>query len=240
MVNVCIAQMDNRITLDYLLLSKEVNMKISKIFNYDYLFYDSTNKYIEYHPIVKKIYFINDFLNSNSNYDVIVFMDSDAWINNGFSLNTIINHLMKDNTKIGCYSRDPFLTRNTYINSGAFILKNNDESRQMYKDIINTIKDNPSIITGQFYDQHSISDYVFKNKDKFIIFNIEIMNTPIGTVIRHNWHKNKRMFDDLYKLLSIINNNDYEIINTNFTIEYNIDNNDFPNKQDLEDYSYLI
>ena len=58
-----------------------------------------------------------------------------------------------------------------------------------------------------FYDQPSISHYVFNNKDKFLIFDIEIFNTPIGSVIRHNWHKNKLMFDDLNKLLD---NNNYE------------------------------
>ena len=135
----------------------------------------------------------------------------------------------------------PILIWNTYINSGAFILKINDETRQMYKDIIIFINNNPKFITHihPFYDQPSISHYVFNNKDKFLIFDIEIFNTPIGSVIRHNWHKNKLMFDDLNKLLEILDNNNYERCNTYFDIEKNLDTNNYPNKINLESYSYL-
>lgn len=240
MVKVCIIQIDNRLTLDYLLLSQQVNKKVCEKFNYNYNFFDMNNKYTNHHSIVKKIYFINDFINTNTEYDVIVFLDSDAWVQNGYNLNTIIDYLMNNDKKIGCYSRDPFLVRNTYINSGAFILKINDESRKMYRDIITLINNNPKFITNYFpfYDQPAISYYIYNNKEKFLIFNIEILNTPIGTVLRHNWHKNKLMFDDLHKTLELLDNN-YEILNTKFIIEDNLDTNEFPNKEDLEDYSYL-
>lgn len=241
MTKICLIQMDDRISLDYLLLTQSVNKKICKIFNYDYIFIDTSKIYINLDPKLRKITVINDFINNYKNYDILIFLDSDAWVNNGYSLNTIVNHLINDNTKLGCYSRDPILVFNTYINSGAFILKINDESRQMYKDIIVFVNNNPKFITHihPFYDQPSISHYVFNNKDKFIIFNVEIFNTPIGSVIRHNWHKNKLMFDDLNKLLEILDNDNYESYNTEFDIQKNLDTNDFPNKRNLESYAYL-
>lgn len=120
MAKICLIQMDDRISLDYLLLTQWVN--------YDYIFIDTSEIYKNIDPKLRKITVINNFLNTNKNYDIIIF-----------------------------------------------------------------INNNPKFITHihPFYDQPSISHYVFNNKDKFLIFDIEIFNTPIGSVIRHNWHKNK-------------------------------------------------
>lgn len=242
MTKIYVLQMDNRLTLDYLILTKKVNEKICQLFNYHYYFMDSSNIYLEIHPIMKKICFIYDFLNSNINCDILVFLDSDAWIQNGYALNIIIEDLMKKDDKIGCYSRDPFIIRNTYINSGAFILKNNNETREMYQNILNFLKEHPEYIYEYhpYYDQPAISHYVYNNREKFIIFNIEIFNTPIGSVIRHNWHKSKRMYDDLNALLLLLSENNYKSLETKFIVNDNIDNNEFPNKTNGEDYSYLM
>lgn len=39
------------------------------------------------------------------------------------------------------------------------------------------------------YDQLYISAYVFENKEHFLIYKPDIVNTPIGQIIRHSWIK---------------------------------------------------
>jgi hypothetical protein len=51
------------------------------------------------HPATKKIYVVNDFLNdvdpkcNNTNDDILIFLDSDAWVQNCFWLDEIIKQL---------------------------------------------------------------------------------------------------------------------------------------------------
>jgi hypothetical protein len=106
----CVLQTDNRPKLNYLLKTQEINKKNCDILGFDYLFILlDNNKYGNIHPATKKIYIINDFL-KNTNYDIIVFLDSDAWIQNGFWLKNIIDNLNVNN-KQGCFSRDPYIKK---------------------------------------------------------------------------------------------------------------------------------
>jgi len=78
-----------------------------------------SNKYKNIHPATAKIFIVNDFIQKSTD-DILVFLDSDAWIQNGFWLNEIIHNLLKDDSKNGCFSRDPYVKHNTFINSGSF------------------------------------------------------------------------------------------------------------------------
>ena len=136
MVKICVLQTDNRPSLNYLLETQKVNKKFCNILGYDYLFLDlDNNKYGNIHPATKKIHLVNDFL-LNTKCDILVFLDSDAWIQNGYWLNDIINNLINNDEKQGCFSRDPYVKKNTFINSGSFIIKNNDFIKQMYSGFI--------------------------------------------------------------------------------------------------------
>jgi hypothetical protein len=46
-----------------------------------------------------------------------------------------------------------------------------------------------------------ISNYVFDNKSHFNIFVPDVLNTPIGKVLRHNWLKNEKMYSDMNNIL---------------------------------------
>jgi len=207
MAKVCVLQTDNRPLLSYLLKTQKVNEKFCEILGYDYLFLKlDDNKYGNIHPATKKIHLVNDFL-QNTNYDILVFLDSDAWIQNGYWLNDVINNLINNYEKHGCFSRDPYLKKNTFINSGSFIIKINDFTKQMYNNLIIDLYNNTNYHINWPFDQYYISNYVFENKEKFTIFIPDILNTPIGKVLRHNWFKNKKMYDDLSILYHNINNN---------------------------------
>lgn len=235
---IAVIQADDRLELDYLPISRSVNTKASELFNYQYLFLDLN--YIEHEdifPAIKKIYAINDTL-TYSEFDIIVFLDSDAWIQNCYWLNDIISNLINDEKKHGCFSRDPYAKPNTYINSGSFIIKNNDYTKKMYKTLIDTLDNDTSYHNEWPYDQHYVSDYIHKHKDDFTIFIPDILNTPTGKVLRHNWHKNFKMHFELSCLNENIDSNKY-INKSKFEQEKYYDTEVFPNIQEIA-YEYLI
>lgn len=226
MAKVCVLQTDNRPSLEYLLKTQAVNKMFCDHLGYDYLFLEMDNDDNNIHPATKKIFIVNDFLQKNLHCDILVFLDSDAWIQNGKLLNILINDLINKEQKHGCFSRDISVIHHTYINSGAFIVKNNDFIRNMYNNLNIEVKKNDTYHNLWPYDQYYISKYVYENKEKFIIFSVEIMNTPVGIVLRHNWAKDVRMYDDLDDLLSSNKNN---VLLENFNIENYYDNTVFPN-----------
>lgn len=223
MEKVIILQADNRPSLDFLLKTQEINKKYCEILGYEYVFIDVNNSHL--HPATAKIHVVNDFL-ENTECDILVFLDSDAWIQNGYWLDNIIKNLVKNEEKHGCFSRDPYLTYNTYINSGSFIIKNNDFIKQSYKEIIKNLYENSGYHHCWPFDQYYISNYVFENKENFIIFTPEILNTPNGMILRHNWYKNKKMWIDLHKCIFNINNNIFD--KSTFDKEEYYDYEDFP------------
>lgn len=236
MTKVCIIQADNRPTLNYLLLTSKVNKEFCKVHGYDYLFIPiHNNEYTHLHPATKKIHIINDLLNT-STYDIIVFLDSDAWIQNGSWLKDIITQLSEDQFKQGAFSRDPYFEVNTFINSGSFIIKNNDYTKQMYSNIITQLNTNLEYHTKWPYDQFYISNFIDQNKDNFIIFVPDMLNTPIGKVLRHNWLKNKKMYIDLNKILT--NQYYFLIKDEKINLEKYIDSQPFPNTK-KDGYNYF-
>jgi len=201
MAKVCVLQADNRPSLDYLLKTQKVNKRFCELLDYDYLFLEIDNKkYGDIHPATKKIHIIYDFI-ENANHDVLVFLDSDAWIHNGYWLKKMIDNLINNKAKHGCFSRDPYVRKNTFINSGSFIVKINDFTKQMYKNIMHVVNSIDTYHNNWPFDQHYISNYIFENKENFVIFIPDTLNTPIGKVLRHNWLKNQQMYDDLNKLI---------------------------------------
>jgi hypothetical protein len=235
MVEVCVLQTDNRPSLDYLLKTQEVNKKFCDMLGYDYLFLKlDDNKYGDIHPATKKIHLVNDFL-LNTKYSILVFLDSDAWIQNGYWLNDIINNLINNDNKQGCFSRDPYVKKNTFINSGSFIIKINDFTKQMYNNIIKELCNNNNYHNNWPYDQYYIGNYIFENKENFTIFIPDILNTPFGKVLRHNWCKNQKMHDDLNELMNALKNEDIGVTKTDFIEKDYYDEQDFPN---INEYGY--
>jgi hypothetical protein len=224
-MKVCVVQTDNRPTLDYLCKTQQVNRKFSNILNYDYLFIPLDTSKHDLHPATQKIHILDTFL-QESKHDILVFLDSDAWIQNGYWLNTVVSNLYNSN-KQGCFSRDPYRAMNTFINSGSFILKINDYTRNMYKTIIKKLYENTHYHKVWPYDQYYTSNFITENKQDFTIFVPDILNTPIGKVLRHNWGKFPKMYTDLDYLIS--NNLEHIIDKSSFIETDYYDNKPFPN-----------
>ena len=230
MVKVCVLQTDNRVSLNYLLKTQEVNKKYCDILGYDYEFIYLDNHY-NVDNKTAKLYIVNTFL-QNSNCDILIFLDSDAWIQNGNWLNDIINNLINNDEKQGCFSRDPYVKKNTFINSGSFILKINKFTKDFYNELVMNLEND--IKNGVFNkygweDQYYISKYIFENKEKFTVFIPDILNTPIGKILRHNWCKNQKMYDDLNEILISLQNQDICVSKTDFIEKDYYDEQDYPN-----------
>lgn len=236
MNSVCIIQADNREPESfYLKKTMIVNKRAAERLNFDYEFIKFENE-DNIHPSILKIKIINNVL-KNTKYKIIIFIDSDAWCNDLINLNNIVNYLI-NSKKHGCYSRDPLPCdlekepncntvhlpnatpgNNTYINSGAFILKVNDFIKKMYDNLEKELINDFRYINLWPYDQYYISNFVYKNKNNFLIFESNVLNTPNGEVIRHNWWKNNDMHNDLDYLIQ----NDIDInYNENFDLKLNI------------------
>ena len=154
-MRICVLHVDNKNEL-----IKKVNEIFSAHYEYEFILIPENT-----------IYVVRDFL-EKATHDIVVFLDT-AWIQNGAWLDYIITQLIKSK-KQGCFSREPYEARNTYINSDSFILKINNYTLSMYKTIIEK---------GQ---SHYMSEYVFNHKEHFNIFVPTILNTYIGSVLRHN------------------------------------------------------
>jgi hypothetical protein len=166
MVKVCVFQTDNRPHLHFLKLTKDINQVFCSQLGYDYLFLPFDNsEFGNINPCTKKIHIINDFFLKNTEYDILVFLDSDAWIQNGEWLNDLLHDLEKNDNKHACFSRDPYVKKNTYINAGSFILKINEFTKKMYQDIICHLENDTTYHNGWPYDQYDISNYIYNNKD---------------------------------------------------------------------------
>jgi hypothetical protein len=213
---VCI-QCDNRMNLhenDLFNLNIEVNRLQCDKINVKHMFipFKSDN------PVFDKIEVLYDFMeNMKNEYDVIVNLDTiDAFINDAYKLKQLISILIKSD-KYGMFSRDPNnheVPKNlyneynhnenkaqTFINAGSFIIKNDEETRRFISDVIQYSKINTKFIKKWPYDQYYLSKYVFNNKDKFYILKCDVLNSPYGSILRHNWKKNAKLKNDMTTIL---------------------------------------
>ena len=235
---VLIVQTDNRNNVDYLGLTKLANSRtvqyMQKAENlqdieYRYEFVDMTPEYYEnMHPATGKINVMNHLLQTIQD-DIIVFLDSDAWIQTPDYLHQLLLRLA-NSSENGCFSRDPYLIKNDYINSGSFLLKVNDFTRMLYQEIIEKLNSDSSHHMEWTYDQYYISRTIYKYKEHFLVFIPHVINTPHGEVLRHNWWKSYKLFSDLYAILDV--NKPYQPPTELYDFEKQIDNECWPNVND--------
>ena len=230
-------------------LSIKINQTACKSLNYNYQFInilDIIHKYNINHTwdkmnyMISKIYLLFDFMDTCKT-DFIVFLDSDAWIQEKYYLHNLINKLYISNLN-GAFSRDPYVKDATFINSGSFILKVNDYNKNMYKNIINEYQlanktnylndvnlildknDTNDNFKKVFGDQYFISYYVFNNKKDFFIFKPTVLNTPDGVILRHHWWKHIKLYSDANDILK----DDYIFKRDTFNFDENLDNEQYP------------
>ena len=122
--SVVLIQSDTRLTDSrnggHLQITMPVNKKVCKHLNYEYRFVHIDEKLISCCVRSDKLeirtqnrkeryakIFLIDSILKETDADVLVFLDSDAWVQNCNYLNQLICKLVNEKTKIGCFSRDP-------------------------------------------------------------------------------------------------------------------------------------
>jgi hypothetical protein len=206
-LGVTVLQVENRINIKYMRIIASINQVLCQKlgYNYNYLFmqeaminkFHGPNKSRYRAAQCAKLGVMSEFLNTSTS-TTMIFLDSDAWIENPSYLYQLVNELNKNKSKQGCFSRDPYRLYYTYINSGSFILKINDYTRDMYTSIINNFFHRGKSLfplTRDSFDQYYISESVYENKEDFFILKPDIINTPKGRVLRHDWRKEKELVE---------------------------------------------
>jgi len=214
--HVIIVQTDNRVNplefpFEYIELSKIANQKMCEYLGYEYLFIPMDNGLIkDKHASYGKIPVVHEFIKSRlrrassdkGSPEIMVFLDTDAWIQDPFQLTKLLEYLEENPEKHGCFSRDPYVKKNTYVNSGSFILKIDETALKMYESLTAHVSETPEEWNVWPWDQIGFSQYVFENREKYLIFVTDVINSGYGKILRHCWNKYARkMRNDLYFIL---------------------------------------
>ena len=239
-MKICILQTDDRTNLNYLKLSMAVNKiaceKLSNEFDISYKFILNTTDEVNVHGATRKILTLLNFMNSNKDIDIIIFLDTDAWVQDKNNLSQLLYHLDGNLDIHGMFSRDPYYDINTYINSGSFIIRNNSFTRGLWAEMKEYMLSDNRFHNEWPYDQWYISEIIYRNRNNFLIFNPEVLNTPNGSTLRHNWYKNQRLYTDIDNLIK--SNCDGEI--KRLDIKALLDTEPFPNKNKNDDYYFRV
>lgn len=214
---VIIVQTDNRVNplefpFEYIELSKMANQKMCAYLGYEYIFIPMDNQLTQdKHASYGKIPVVYEFIksrlalkesNRTSDSEIMVFLDTDAWIQDPFQLSKLLEYLEEKPEKHGCFSRDPYMKKNTYVNSGSFILKIDETSLKMYESLMAHVSETPEEWNVWPWDQIGFSKYVFENRENYLIFVTDVINSGYGKILRHCWNKYARkMRNDLYFIL---------------------------------------
>ena len=254
---VVVFQTDNRgmspdYPFEFIPQSIQGNHKVCQAMGWQYMFREMKPDFYESnHPAIGKIYMVYEWLQEQCKMlwdngildfeepNFLVFLDTDAWIRDASRLRQLLLDMGgngKYGGKQGAFSRDPYIRKNTYINSGSFILRVNVSTLRMYGQIIAKLCKEPQYLKEWPWDQVYVSSYIWENRDDFLIFKPDVLNTGYGKILRHNWYKTSRKIrDDLYYLCM------YPLDlteNAEGVVESELDDGEFPNTAETG-YDYM-
>jgi len=237
-ISATILQLESRPDMFFFLLTQEVNQKFCEKNGYTYEFRHLDNTAYGYNLDHKtaKLFALNDFIQNHDSDTILIFLDSDAWVQSHPGLNELLDFIQEKSHIHGCFSREPYLRKNTFVNSGSFMLKINPYTRQMFRTIIQDFaNDRANGVIHDWHDQYYISKFVYDHINDFLVFVPTTLNTPCGDILRHNWWKSDKMYTDL---LSVILDGGTSPTWGKYDIVANLDTEPFPNPEE-EGEEYL-
>lgn len=181
---------------DYWSVSSLINqMKCSAMYC-DYVRVIIEPRHYRYrHVTWGKIRILLDFMQENPEIDIVAFLDSDAFVRDEFRFQSLVKLLADSPEKHGIFSRDPLMPKNTYINTGCMILKNDAFIRDFLEAVWDDIHRSPRYRWEWPHEQHSASAFVKENRDAFFVCKTSVFNTPCGEIVRHSWWK--ELFEEI-------------------------------------------
>jgi len=136
-----------------------------------------------------KIRILLDFMGQHPEIDIVAFLDSDAFVRDERRFKALVEYLAGDPNKHGIFSRDPLMPKNTYINTGCMILKNNDDVRTFLETVWEDADRCPQYRWEWPHEQHAASDFIASHREAYFICRTAVLNTPCGEIVRHSWWK---------------------------------------------------
>lgn len=143
----------------------------------------------ERHITWGKIRVILDFMERNPDVGIVAFLDSDAFVRDEWGFLSLVEALAARPDKHGVLSRDPLMPKNTYINTGCMILKNDAFTRSFLEAVWEDVHAHPTYRWEWPHEQHASSVFVETQKEAFFVCRTKVLNTPCGDIVRHSWWK---------------------------------------------------
>lgn len=182
-----------------LYLIKSLNNFIYLNYNYEF---NHVENIIDRHPSwIKAFNILKELEKSSSDWDILVVMDTDAWIKDPIQFKKMIEDFKKSD-KIFAFAEEPLCsdTYNDFVkqifNGGFTVLKNTKKVKEYFNDVwklpdidyrfsdYKTKWPWEQICLNHIYEQYD-SDF----KDKTWILPMMDYNSPIGSIVTHSWPK---------------------------------------------------
>ncbi len=144
---------------------------------------------------------LRTYMRDHPEIDVVAFLDSDAFIRDEEHFRALVDALVAAPDKHGVLSRDPHLPKNTYINTGCMILKNDAFGRGFLDAVWSDADRNPRYRREWPHEQFAASAFVLSHREAFFVCRTAVLNTPCGQIVRHSWWKELffELVDDEFK-----------------------------------------
>jgi hypothetical protein len=185
---VLLYQCDDREPVGFIALTCAVNAQHASAMRWGYRF-DRMVTEKGYDSKSYKIFQTRTMLReAHGAYDFVVFMDTDAWVESAPTLRWMVDTLAQD--RQGVFSRDPYVRGNTFVNSGSFVLRVNEYTLRMYDRLAGAMARRARRRKSyRWHDQELVSRFVHTHRNDFDVYEPDVVNTPVGKVIRHSWIK---------------------------------------------------
>jgi hypothetical protein len=153
------------------------------------------------HVTWAKIRLLSDFMREHPEVGVVAFLDTDAFIRDEGRFMALVDALIADPEKHGILSRDPIMRKNTYVNTGCMILKNDAFIHEFLRTVWRDGDRKRRYRLKWPHEQFLVSAFVQSHRESFHICRTAVLNTPCGQIVRHIWWKDlfQELVEDEFK-----------------------------------------
>ena len=118
-------------------------------------------------------------------FDVFVFLDSDAWIRDEKRFAEFLQTFAESPRPLAI-PRDTDIPGNTYLNTGFIAVKNTKAARAILDGLFESPKYDRFVKTS-WWEQGALSVHQSEHPEDIMVLPLEDFNTPCGSVVRHCW-----------------------------------------------------
>ena len=132
---------------------------------------------------IKIIGLLEQFKN-HPDFDIFVFLDSDAWIRDEKRFAEFLKEFAESTYSLAI-PRDLSITGYTFLNSGFIAVKNTEKAKGILDSLFEPMYDH--FLLHEMYEQSALSLYQSNHPEDVMVLPLEDFNTPCGSIVRHCW-----------------------------------------------------